>query len=135
MIGQQVSKSHRHLVNLRHFVAGGKFIRKQHDHMQQNMFTQKCEYYNTMKNTYNSTQECSNKVSTTATLLLQHFSPSLAGEVSVLWYRFGAELVVVLSEKSFGLVMRRVQIWIGTRRHIISLHATCNTAAGHGSNC
>ena len=56
MIGQQVSKSHRHLVNLRHFVAGGKFIRKQHDHMQQNMFTQKCEYYNTMKNTCNSTR-------------------------------------------------------------------------------
>jgi len=46
MIGQQqVSKSHRHLVNLRHFVPGGKFIRKQHDYIKQNKFTQNCEEY------------------------------------------------------------------------------------------
>jgi len=61
-----------------------------------------------MKNTYNSTRMQQENMYY-CHLASSTFSSSSAGEVSVRWYRFGAELVVS-SDKSFGLVTRRVQI-------------------------
>ena len=57
--------------------------------------------------------------STTATLL-QHFSPSSAGETSLSWLPFGVELVVS-SGNSSAHAMGRVHIRIGTRRRIHSV--------------